>query len=124
MKALVVHDLGGPFVMEERPEPEAGHGEAVARIMACGMGLTIQHTRMGRGRSAGRCNRWVELIPGGFAANERDCDMAMVVSALAPCQRFSHVDRARLGLFTSTCQMSFAQTLNLHHMREFQPDTE
>lgn len=36
--------------MEERPDPVAGPGEAVARIMACGMGLTIQHTRKGRGR--------------------------------------------------------------------------
>ena len=51
MKALVVQERGGPFVMEERPEPVAGPGEAVARIMACGMGLTIQHTRMGRGQA-------------------------------------------------------------------------
>lgn len=50
MKALVVNEPKGPFVMEERPDPVAGPGEAVARIMACGMGLTIQHTRMGRGR--------------------------------------------------------------------------
>jgi D-arabinose 1-dehydrogenase-like Zn-dependent alcohol dehydrogenase len=50
MKALVVQERGGPFVMEERPDPVAGPGEVVARIMACGMGLTIQHTRMGRGQ--------------------------------------------------------------------------
>ena len=49
MKALVVQERAGPFVMEERPDPVAGPGEAVARIIACGMGLTIQHTRMGRG---------------------------------------------------------------------------
>lgn len=52
MKALVLHEPGGPFVMEERPDPVAGPGEVVARIMACGMGLTIQHTRMGRGQPA------------------------------------------------------------------------
>jgi propanol-preferring alcohol dehydrogenase len=52
MKALVVQERGGPFVMEERPDPIAGSGEAVARVMACGMGLTIQHTRMGRGQGA------------------------------------------------------------------------
>ena len=52
MKALVVHERGGPFVMEDRPDPVAGPGEAVARVMACGMGLTIQHTRMGRGQGA------------------------------------------------------------------------
>ena len=50
MKALVVHEPGGAFVMEERPDPVPGPGEAVARILACGMGLTIQHTRMGRGQ--------------------------------------------------------------------------
>jgi len=50
MKALVVQERAGPFVMEERPDPVAGPGEAVARVMACGMGLTIQHTRMGRGQ--------------------------------------------------------------------------
>jgi propanol-preferring alcohol dehydrogenase len=52
MKALVLHEPGGPFVMQERPDPVPDTGEAVARIMACGMGLTIQHTRMGRGRAA------------------------------------------------------------------------
>ena len=38
--------------MEERPDPLAGPGEAVVCILACGMGLTIQHTRMGRGQGA------------------------------------------------------------------------
>jgi D-arabinose 1-dehydrogenase-like Zn-dependent alcohol dehydrogenase len=52
MKVLVVHEPGGPFVMEDRPDPVADPGEAVARIIACGMGLTIQHTRMGRGGGA------------------------------------------------------------------------
>jgi D-arabinose 1-dehydrogenase-like Zn-dependent alcohol dehydrogenase len=52
MRALVLHERAGPFVMEERPDPVAGPGEAVARIIACGMGLTIQHTRMGRGQGA------------------------------------------------------------------------
>ena len=32
-----------------KPKVKAS-AEAVARILACGMGLTIQHTRMGRGR--------------------------------------------------------------------------
>jgi propanol-preferring alcohol dehydrogenase len=49
MKALVVQERGGPFVMEQRPDPVAGAGEVVVWVLACGMGLTIQHTRMGRG---------------------------------------------------------------------------
>jgi propanol-preferring alcohol dehydrogenase len=34
--------------MEERPDPKAGPGEAVARVFACGAGLTIEHIRAGR----------------------------------------------------------------------------
>ncbi len=49
MKAIVLTGPGEPFVMEDRPDPKAGPGEAVARVLACGSGLTIQHTRIGRG---------------------------------------------------------------------------
>ncbi len=52
MKAIVLPGPGEPFVMEERPVPTAGPGEAVAKVLACGSGLTIQHTRVGRGRNA------------------------------------------------------------------------
>ncbi|MFC1491551.1 alcohol dehydrogenase catalytic domain-containing protein [Nitrospinota bacterium] len=52
MKAMVLHEPGGPFVLEERPVPVPGPGEAVAKVLACGSGLTIEHTRAGRGRSA------------------------------------------------------------------------
>lgn len=48
MKAMVLRAKNEPFVLEERPDPQAGPGEAVARVIACGAGLTIHHTRMGR----------------------------------------------------------------------------
>ena len=48
MKAMVLAEAGAPFVLEERPIPIAGPGEAVARVLACGSGLTIEHTRAGR----------------------------------------------------------------------------
>ena len=48
MKAMVLAEAGAPFVLEERPIPVAGPGEAVARVLACGSGLTIEHTRAGR----------------------------------------------------------------------------
>ncbi len=48
MKAMVLAEAGAPFVLEERPIPAAGPGEAVARVLACGAGLTIEHTRTGR----------------------------------------------------------------------------
>ena len=37
-----------PFELIERPDPVAGPGEAVARVLTCGSGLTIQHAKAGR----------------------------------------------------------------------------
>ena len=37
-----------PFVFETFPDPAPGPGEAVARVLACGSGLTIQHVKAGR----------------------------------------------------------------------------
>ncbi|MBT3352030.1 MAG: zinc-binding dehydrogenase [Nitrospinaceae bacterium] len=48
MKAMVLKEKNTPFVMEERPDPKAGPGEAVARVLSCGSGLTIHHARAGR----------------------------------------------------------------------------
>ena len=48
MKAMVLRQKNGPFVLEDRPDPKAGPGEAVARVFACGSGLTIHHTKAGR----------------------------------------------------------------------------
>ena len=48
MKAMVLKEKGTPFVLEDRPIPEPGPGEATVRVLACGAGLTIHHTRMGR----------------------------------------------------------------------------
>ena len=48
MKALVLEGPNAPFKMCEVPDPVAGPGEAVARVLACGSGLTIQHVKAGR----------------------------------------------------------------------------
>ena len=48
MKAMVLKTTETPFVMETVPDPGPGPGEAVARVLACGAGLTIHHTRAGR----------------------------------------------------------------------------
>jgi propanol-preferring alcohol dehydrogenase len=50
MKAMVLRSPGTPFVLEERPDPTPGPGEAVARVIACGSGLTIHHVRAGRAK--------------------------------------------------------------------------
>ncbi len=48
MKAMVLEAPNTPFVFKQVPDPEAGPGEAVARVLACGSGLTIQHVKAGR----------------------------------------------------------------------------
>jgi len=48
MKAMVLRGPTTPFEMTELPDPVAGPGEAVARVISCGSGLTIQHVKAGR----------------------------------------------------------------------------
>jgi propanol-preferring alcohol dehydrogenase len=48
MKAMVLHGPDTPFVLEDLPDPQADEGEIVARVLACGSGLTIHHTVRGR----------------------------------------------------------------------------
>jgi propanol-preferring alcohol dehydrogenase len=48
MKAMILIGANQPFEMVEVPDPVAGPGEAVARVLACGSGLTIQHLKAGR----------------------------------------------------------------------------
>jgi propanol-preferring alcohol dehydrogenase len=48
MKAMVLKSRNTPFVLENVPDPVPGTGEAVARVLACGAGLTIHHARAGR----------------------------------------------------------------------------
>lgn len=48
MKAMVLEAPNTPFVHKQVPDPEPGPGEAVARVLSCGTGLTIQHVKAGR----------------------------------------------------------------------------
>jgi D-arabinose 1-dehydrogenase-like Zn-dependent alcohol dehydrogenase len=48
MKAMVLYGPRQPFELVEVPDPVAGPGEAVARVISCGSGLTIQHVKAGR----------------------------------------------------------------------------
>src|SRR6478735_9161658 len=48
MKALVLRAPNTPFDLSEVPDPVAGPNEVVARVLACGCGLTIQHVKAGR----------------------------------------------------------------------------
>ena len=48
MKAILLKGKNQPLVLETVPDPVPGPGEAVARVLACGAGLTIHHARAGR----------------------------------------------------------------------------
>ena len=48
MKAMVLKSKDAPFTLETVADPVPGAGEAVARVLACGAGLTVHHTRAGR----------------------------------------------------------------------------
>jgi propanol-preferring alcohol dehydrogenase len=48
MKAVLLKAANTPFVLENVPDPVPGPGEAVARVLACGAGLTVHHARAGR----------------------------------------------------------------------------
>ena len=48
MKAMVLDAPNTAFQLREVPDPVAGPGEAVAKVLACGSGLTIQHIKAGR----------------------------------------------------------------------------
>lgn len=48
MKALLLREPNTPFSMETIPDPIPKAGEAVARVFACGSGLTIHHVKTGK----------------------------------------------------------------------------
>ena len=48
MKAMLLRGAKLPFEPVELPDPAPGPGEAVARVITCGSGLTIQHAKAGR----------------------------------------------------------------------------
>jgi len=51
MKALVLRGPNTAFELTQVPDPVAGPGEAVARVLTCGAGLTIQHVKAGRAQA-------------------------------------------------------------------------
>jgi D-arabinose 1-dehydrogenase-like Zn-dependent alcohol dehydrogenase len=48
MKAMLLRAPNTPFELVELPDPVTGPGEAIARVITCGSGLTIQHIKAGR----------------------------------------------------------------------------
>lgn len=48
MKAMILNGWGERFVLGERPHPQPASGEAVLRVRAAGVGLTLVNMRLGR----------------------------------------------------------------------------
>lgn len=48
MQAMLLKAANTPLVLETVADPVAGAGEAVAKVLACGAGLTVHHARAGR----------------------------------------------------------------------------
>src|SRR6516164_3167476 len=48
MKAMLLEGPNTAFELVNMPDPTASPGEAVARVITCGSGLTIQHVKAGR----------------------------------------------------------------------------
>jgi D-arabinose 1-dehydrogenase-like Zn-dependent alcohol dehydrogenase len=48
MKAMLLRGPNTPFELVKVPDPTPGPGEAIARVITCGSGLTIQHAKAGR----------------------------------------------------------------------------
>ena len=47
MTAMVLDRFGGNFRAEDRPVPRPGHGEVLVDVVSCGVGLTLEHGRLG-----------------------------------------------------------------------------
>ena len=48
MKAMVIEEWNGPYVLEERPIPQIGPQDVLIKIRACGIGYTLTNLRAGR----------------------------------------------------------------------------
>jgi propanol-preferring alcohol dehydrogenase len=82
MRALVLHEWGGPLVPEERAVPEPGLGEVLLRVDACGIGDTLNNMRSGRNAA----------MPGATVPRVLGHELAGTVIALG-----DGVDRVQIG---------------------------
>ena len=80
MKAMVLKGPNLPFQLEQRPDPSAGPGEAVARVITCGAG-----------RSRGGANRDHSLRrPAGMQRDVRRLDQPRLLRRPVAADRVRH----------------------------------
>ncbi len=70
MKALVLEESGGPLRFKEVPLPKPGAGDALVRVRACGVGLTLAWNRSGRGFGTSRPSAKLPRIIGHEIAGD------------------------------------------------------
>lgn len=91
MKAALLHSAGTPLVIEEVPKPQAGPGEILIRVVACGICHTDLHLAAGEWRLPK-----LPLILGH--------EVVGVVEAIgAGVENFKRGDRAGVPWIYSTC---------------------
>ncbi|MEK6710320.1 MAG: zinc-binding dehydrogenase [Nitrospinota bacterium] len=123
MKAMVLHEPGKPFVVETRPDPAPGPGEAVARVLACGSGLTIHHIRAGRGMKypivIGH-EVTGEIVALGPGADQHEVGDPVTVYSYLTCGRcrWCRIDREQLcdnlaGMVGRTVDGAYAEYIKL-----------
>jgi NADPH:quinone reductase-like Zn-dependent oxidoreductase len=91
MRAMVMHEYGGPEVLrlEERPEPEPGHGEAVVRVAAVAVNRLDIWIREDVGHAYGAT---LPIVPGYDVAGEV-VEVGEGVDEVAPGERvYVHYD--------------------------------
>ena len=130
MKAMVLTGPNLPFELVQRPDPAAGPGEAVARVITCGAGLTIQHAKAGRRkvqfpRIIGHeiTGEIVETGAGRARAQGRRRGDHLFLSQLRPLPLVPHQPRAavreqrrpgRAGMRRRLCRIRQAAGAELH----------
>ncbi len=79
MKALMLREPDGPLIPEDLPMPEAGPGEVVVRVRACGLGLTLVWNRKGRGSgSEASGDKLPRVIGHEIAGDVVECGVGVV----------------------------------------------
>jgi D-arabinose 1-dehydrogenase-like Zn-dependent alcohol dehydrogenase len=99
MKAMVLETVGGPLTSQDIPTPTPGTGEALIRVRACGLGLTLVWTKQDRWSGGIRPGKLPRVI--GHEIAGEVVDVGDAVSGLAGGDRVV----AYYNLLCGRCQM-------------------
>jgi NADPH2:quinone reductase len=114
MKAIRVHEFGGPPVLklEEIPDPKPGPGELLVRIRAAGVNPVDAYMHTGRTRASRRCR----YTPGQDGAGEIEAvgaDVAGFKAAIGCTSPVSATPTAGVGTYA---ERALCTPAHLHHL--------